>query len=122
MNSFNRSDRLGNQLHREIGNVIHFEITDPSLQSVTVSEVRLSRNLKDATVFIAVMGDDRDEVFARLVQAGTYIRKKTAARCNVKYMPRLNFKLDLSRERGAKIDNLLNQVRHDLEQDSSDSE
>jgi ribosome-binding factor A len=122
MNSFNRSDRLGNQLHREIGNVIHLEITDPALQFVTVTEVRLARNLKDATVFIAVMGDNRDEVFARLVHAGTYIRKKTAVRCNVKYMPRLNFKLDLSRERGAKIDSLLNQVRHDLEEDSSDSE
>jgi ribosome-binding factor A len=122
MNSFNRSDRLGNQLHREIGNVIHFEITDPRLQFVTVTEVRLARNLKDATVFIAVMGDDRDEVFARLVHAGTFIRKRTAERCSIKFMPRLNFKLDLSRERGAKIDNLLNQVKNDLEEDSSESE
>ena len=120
--SYKRSDRLGNQLHREIGKVIQFDINDPRLQFVTVTEVRLSGNLKDATVFISVMGDDKAVAFARLVNAGSFIRKRTGERCYLKYVPRLNFKLDKSRERGAKIDSLLNQVRQERETDSSESD
>ncbi len=120
--SYKRSDRLGNQLHREIGKVIQFDVNDPRLQFVTVTEVRLSSNLKDATVFISVMGDDKAVAFARLVKAGSFIRKCTGERCYLKYVPRLNFKMDKSRERGAKIDSLLNQVRQERETDSSESD
>ncbi len=120
--SYKRSDRLGNQLHREIGKVIQFDINDPRLKFVTVTEVRLSDNLKDATVFISVMGDDSEKAFARLVHAGGFIRKRTGERCYLKYVPRLNFKLDTSRERGAKIDNLLDQVKREQETDSSYSD
>ena len=120
--SYKRSDRLGNQLHREIGKVIQFDINDPRLQFVTVTAVRLSDNLKDATVFVAVMGDDSKKAFDRLVQANGFIRKRTAERCSFKYVPRLNFKLDTSRERGAKIDSLLDQVRREQESDSSYSD
>lgn len=120
--SYKRSDRLANQLHREIGNVIQYDINDPRLQFVTVTEVRLSDDLKDAKVFVSVMGNDQDEVFASLVHAGTFIRKRTAERCYLKYVPRLAFKLDTSRERAQRIDSLLEQVKAEHQPDSSDGQ
>ena len=50
--SYKRSDRLGNQLHREIIKVIQYDVNDPRLEFVTITEVRLSDNMKDATVFV----------------------------------------------------------------------
>ena len=61
--SYKRSDRLGSQLHREIGKVIQYDVNDPRLQFVTVTEVRLSDDLRDATVFVSVLGDDSVMVF-----------------------------------------------------------
>ncbi|MBW7996173.1 MAG: 30S ribosome-binding factor RbfA [Candidatus Glassbacteria bacterium] len=120
--SYKRSDRLGSQLHREVSNVIHYDINDPRLQFVTVTEVRLSDDLKDATVFISVMGDDKDEIFASLVHAGGFIRRRTGERCYLKYVPLLNFKLDTSRERAERIDSLLNKIRSEHNPDSPGGE
>lgn len=120
MKQFNRSDRLGNQLHREIGNVIQYDINDPRLQFVTVTEVRLSHDLKDATVFISVLGDDSVDVFERVVRAGGFIRRRTGERCYLKYVPRLNFKLDTSRENALRIESLLNEILPERGPDSPD--
>ena len=120
--SYKRSDRLGSQLHREIGKVIQYDINDPRLQFVTVTEVRLSDDLKDATVFVSVFGEVSADVFERLVHAGGFIRRRTGERCYLKYVPRLNFKLDTSRERAARIDSLLDEVRPDHGSDSPDED
>ena len=120
--SYKRSDRLGNQLHREIGKIIQYDIDNPRLKFVTVTEVRLSANLKDATVFVSVMGDDREKALASLVHAGSFIRKRTGERCYLKYVPRLNFRLDTSRERGQRIDSLLAKVRQEREKGLPDVE
>lgn len=120
--SYKRSDRLGSQLHREIGNVIQYDINDPRLQFVTVTEVRLSHDLKDATVFISVLGNDSAEVFERVVRAGGFIRRRTGERCYLKFVPRLNFKLDTSRERASRIESLLNEIRPEHGPDSPDGE
>jgi len=122
MKQFNRSDRLGNQLHREIGNVIQYDINDPRLQFVTVTEVRLSHDLKDATVFISVLGDDGADVFERVVRAGGFIRRRTGERCYLKYVPRLNFKLDTSRENALRIESLLNEILPERGPDSPDED
>jgi ribosome-binding factor A len=120
--AYKRSTRLGSQLHREIGNVIQYDINDPRLQFVTVTEVRLSDDLKDATVFVSIFGEDSADVFQSLVHAGSFIRRRTGERCYLKFVPRLNFKLDTSRQRAEKIENLLHEVRPDHGPDSPDED
>ncbi|MFH1069583.1 MAG: 30S ribosome-binding factor RbfA [Candidatus Glassbacteria bacterium] len=109
-NSYKRSDRLGHQLQREIGKVLQFDVRDPRLQFVTITEVRLSADLMDATVFVSIMGENREEVFNRVEHAGSFIRSRTAQRCYLKFVPRLNFKLDTTLETAARIENLIDQV------------
>ena len=98
-------------MHREIGNVLRFEVNDPRLEIVTVTGVHCSDDLKDATVFVAIPGEDKQKIFASLLHAGKFIRTCIGRRCYLKYVPRLNFKLDHSLEEAARIDNLIDSLR-----------
>ena len=109
-NAFKRSDRLGHLLQREIGNVLQLEVNDPRLRFVSVTGVRLADDLKDATVFVSIMGEDKQKTFDRLLGAVSFIRTCTGKRCYLKFVPRLNFKLDLTAERASRIDNLLREM------------
>ena len=120
--SYKRSDRLGRQLQREIGKVLQFDVSDPHLQFVTVTEVRLSDDLQDATVFVAAMGENKEEIFKNLQHAGSFIRSRAAQRCYLKFVPRLNFKLDTTLETAARIENLIDQVCKPELMDSEDGD
>ncbi|OGF98004.1 MAG: ribosome-binding factor A [Candidatus Glassbacteria bacterium RIFCSPLOWO2_12_FULL_58_11] len=109
-NAFKRSDRLGHLLQREIGNVLQLEVNNPRLRFVTVTGVRLSDDLKDATVFVSIIGEDKQKTFDSLLNAVSFIRTCTGKRCYLKFVPRLNFKLDLTAERASRIDHLLQEM------------
>jgi ribosome-binding factor A len=69
-------------------------------------------------VFISVFGDGAADVFERVVHAGSFIRRRTGERCYLKFVPRLNFKLDTTREHAIRIESLLDQVRSEMGPDS----
>ena len=108
--SYKRSDRLAHLLHREIGNIIQLEVSDPRLQFVTVTRVRLSDDLKEATVYISIMGEDKQKALESLRHAGSFIRACVGRRCYLKYVPRLYFRLDETLEKAARIDRILDSI------------
>jgi len=115
--AYKRSDRLAHLLHREISNILQLEVSDPRLQFVTVTGVRLSDDLKEATVYISIMGEDKQKALASLRHAGSFIRACIGRRCYLKYVPRLNFRLDETLEKAARIDRILDSIH--AERDSS---
>lgn len=115
--SYKRSDRLSHLLHREIGKILQLEVSDPRLQFVTVTRVRLSDDLKEATVYFSIMGEDKQKVLESFRHAGSFIRACIGRRCYLKYVPRLNFRFDETLEKAARIDQILNSIH--AEQDSS---
>jgi ribosome-binding factor A len=99
------------------------EITDPVLHGhvVTVPDVRMSPDLKLATVFVMPLGGkDVKDVIEALDRHRKFIRGEIARRINIKFAPELRFKQDSSFDYGAKIDALLDRpdVKRDLEADS----
>jgi ribosome-binding factor A len=94
-------------------------IKDPVLEGhvITVPDVRMSPDLKLATVYVMPLGGkDIDAVVAALDRHKKFLRSEIAGRINLKFAPEVRFKADQSFDCGTKIDALLNspQVRRDL--------
>jgi ribosome-binding factor A len=86
------------------------EISDDVLErhSLTVPEVRMSPDLKLATVYVLPLGGgDAEEAVAHLDKHKRYLRGLLAKRVRMKFMPELRFKVDTSFEASARIDELL---------------
>jgi ribosome-binding factor A len=92
-------------------------VHDPVLSeaSLTVSEVQVSRDLRQATVFVTELGSTlRPELRAALERAAPYLRGEAARRMHLKYAPELEFQPDPSFARAARIDALLAEERATL--------
>tara|TARA_Y100000588_G_scaffold362574_1_gene424403 strand:- start:2402 stop:2842 length:441 start_codon:yes stop_codon:yes gene_type:complete len=91
------------------------EIRDPDLAntSITVSEVSVSPDLKAAKVFVMPLaGKNCEKVITGLERAKTFLRNEVAKRVALKYMPRLNFKIDTAFDASQHLDQLLKSDDH----------
>jgi ribosome-binding factor A len=96
------------------------DIADPALEGkvVTVPDVRMSPDLKLATVYVMPLGGDNvADCLAALERHKKFLRGEIARRVNLRFAPEVRFKADPSFDYGGKIDALLNlpKVRQDLE-------
>jgi len=107
-----RQERIGEQLHQELMDVLQRRIRDPRLASITVTGVEVSPDLKQATVFVTSLGDReaRREALQNLQRASSFIRRELSQSLNMRFTPDLHFVLDESWQRGARIDQLLDQI------------
>ena len=99
------------------------DVLDPVLEThvVTVPRVRISPDLKLATIFVMPLGgQDATEVIAALERNKKFLRGEVVRKVNLKFAPDIRFRLDESFENAAKIDALLNspKVRGDLDDPS----
>jgi ribosome-binding factor A len=116
--SHHHFERLREQLQHEIGIVIAREMRDPRIPPVvTVTQVKLAQDTRDATVLVSVYGDEKvkKDALNALNAAAAYIQRMVSARVTVKNFPHLYFKLDTSLEHSQHINELLKEISHDLE-------
>ncbi len=110
--------------HELAGWLMRGELHDPRLAdaSVTISEVRASRDLKHATAYVAVLGHDRvpDDVLAALNHAAGALGGRLARSLHLKYAPRLRFAADDRYDEAARIDALLRAARAERGAESDD--
>jgi ribosome-binding factor A len=103
-------ERLVEEIRREIEVMLAGELKDPRLTaSILVTEARMSPDLRQGRVFIAVQGSEAEqaEVLAALESAAGFIRHELTERLQLRRSPRLEFVLDRSAEYGAHIEELL---------------
>ncbi|MFO1117504.1 MAG: 30S ribosome-binding factor RbfA [Beijerinckiaceae bacterium] len=103
------------------------EINDPVLEAhvVTVPRVKMSPDLKLATIFVMPLGGkDSSDVVKALDKHRAYLRGEVARKVNLKFAPDIRFKIDDSFDNFAKIDALLNseKVRRDLDAGAASGE
>ena len=119
-----RQLRVAEQMrHLLAENLIRGELRDPRLagRHLTVAEVRVSRDLKSATVFTTELGGELSrDVAAALQQASAYLGGWLARQMHLKYAPRLHFVADETFAHAAKIDRLLHEAHRapEREEDS----
>lgn len=112
--------RVGENVRHAISAILtRGDVQDPDLagRSVTVSEVRISPDLRNATVFVMPLGGDKDGVITKALNKNSaFIRGEMSKVVHMKYMPRLIFKIDESFDEASHIDALLKnpKVQQDL--------
>jgi ribosome-binding factor A len=110
-----RVHRVQNLLRAEISTVLLRKLKDPRVHMVTVSEVDVAPDLKNAHVWVSVYGEReyREEALEGLRSAAGYIRKELMNVLNLRPMPFLTFDLDTSLERGAHTLDVLDEALHE---------
>ncbi len=104
-----RPERMAEALREEITEIVGFELEDPRVQGVTVTDVRVSDNLRDARVFVLVEGDESEKAVAMsaLRNASSFVRQQVALSLNLHHAPQLHFARDTVEENATKIGKIL---------------
>jgi ribosome-binding factor A len=107
-----RQERVGERIHEEISQLLQTRVRDPRLAQVTVTGVDVSPDLKAATVFVSTLGDreSSNAALRGLQHASSFLRRALAQQLDTRFTPELRFVLDNSWQRGARIDELLEQL------------
>jgi len=107
-----RSERVADILREEIAQIVGYEMEDPRLTMVTVTDVRLSDNLRDARVYVTIAGDEKEHqaALSALRHAAPYVRKQLGLSLNLPRTPEIHFVRDLIEEQGERVDHLLYQI------------
>lgn len=115
-----RQLRVGEEIRHALSDIFRRgEFRDPVLHdlNVTVTEVRISPDLKNATAFVLPLGGGHPELIEALNRAGPYLRGVIAREVRLQHTPRLGFEADTSFDYASKIDRLLHDpnVARDLD-------
>jgi ribosome-binding factor A len=121
-----RQLRVGEALRHVLAELLmRGTVHDPLLAeaNLTVSEVRMSRDLRHAVAYVTELGGDlRGELLEALTRAAPYLRGEAARRIHLKYAPSLTFQVDPSFAEAARIDALLARERASLERAREDDD
>lgn len=112
---FKRTDRIADEMQKELAVLIQREIKDPRLgMMVTVSGVQVSTDLAHAKVFVTFLGRDTQAEVAEALKvlngAAGYLRTELSRRIKLRTMPALKFQFDASLLRGRALSNLIDQA------------
>ena len=121
MNPFSRADRVGGLIQEALSELLHKEISDPRLKSATITHVKMSRDLRLATVYFSTLGSKKDseEAAKGFKSALGYLKRSLATMLDLRYMPDIRFFYDESLEYGPHINQILKSISTDNEPDNS---
>ncbi len=117
-----RSLRIAQAIREVVATAILFEVSDPRVHSVTVLRVEVTGDLRQATIFVSVMGTEVEQRRAMegLKHASGFLQARVAARLQIRYTPILSFKSDDSVKKSVEIGRLIDEaVASDQKGDAS---
>lgn len=114
MREFKRTDRVADQLQKELAVLIQREVKDPRLGMITVSGVEVSRDLGYADVYVTLLGEQEGERIKENLQvlkhAAGFLRSQIAKRIKLRHVPELRFHYDESVVRGQQLSSLIDEA------------
>jgi len=115
-----RKDRVAELIREAISDIIRLKIKDPRVSGVTITEVRLTPDLKSARVFFSSMSDGMGELHKKGLEAATgFIRHQLGAELDLRYIPTLAFVYDTSFDNFDRINRILQTM--DVTESADDS-
>lgn len=107
-----RARRVGDQIQRELAEILREELKDPRVRLVTVTSVDVSADLAHAKVyFTSLAGEtERQEIAAGLARAAGFLRTALGRRMRIHNVPELHFVHDASIEEGVRLSHLIDQA------------
>jgi ribosome-binding factor A len=112
---FKRAVRVAERIQRELSDLVLKKLNDPRIGFVTFTEVRVSDDLRNATAFVSVFGDEKKKKDSMdgLNSALPFLQKEVFKRLDIKVSPKLYFRLDDTLEKAGKIESLLKQAKQE---------
>ena len=110
----NRAEIVGDEMRKVMQDIISNELKDPRVPLLTsVTQVKMTRDLSHATVFISVFGSEHDkqEALAAIDGANGFIHFQMCKRINLRLAPELHFKLDNTLDEAARMDAIIDRVK-----------
>lgn len=117
-----RVERLNEQFRRELMDILHNQVRDPRVGSLTVTAVEVTPDLYHARVYLTALDPaTREESLAGLAAAATYIRGEIGRRLHIRRSPELHFTWDDTLEHARRIEKLLHEAMPDRGADEDDA-
>jgi len=118
-----RATKVGEQMKKELGDIIGRKIKDPRVGFVTVTDVQVTGDLQQATVYISVLGDEeqRENTLKGLAKAKGFIRSEIGQRIRLRKTPEIFFEFDESIDYGNRIETLIHRI-HDEDRSKGEEE
>ena len=109
---FPRTRRVGEQIQRELAELIRTELRDPRLGMVSISSVQVSRDMAHAKIHVSVLGNEEQvsDSLGVLNHAAGFLRHKLGKILHMRVIPVLRFYHDRSLEEGARLGALINKA------------
>ena len=119
-----RANRVGEQMKKELSEIIGRKIKDPRIGFVTVTDVDVTGDLQQATVYISVLGDQeqREKTLQGLEKAKGFMRSEIGQRIRQRKTPELFFEFDESVDYGNRIESLISQIKKEEKPSVKDEE
>jgi ribosome-binding factor A len=107
-----RTDRVSRLIQEELGQMLIEGLKDPRIGFTTVTEVRVSADLRTARVYVSIYGGSEqcDETLAGLETAAGYLRRELGHRLRLKYTPELSFVRDDTLDRARRLDQVFDAI------------
>jgi len=109
---FSRSQRVSEQIRRELAELIRLEVKDPRVGFITLTDVELTPDYAHAKVFFTSMQGQEglDEILRGLRRASGFLRRELGRRVRIHTLPELHFHYDSSVEQGSRMSQLIDEV------------
>lgn len=120
-----RPDRVAEAIREEVATFLSEGAKDPRIRAfVTVTAVDVTRDLRHATVFVTLMGDEADKqsTVAGLASVATHLRSRLGKSLRLRLAPEIHFRADESVAHATRIEQLLAQIRTEREQQADGGE
>jgi ribosome-binding factor A len=117
-----RVERISTRIKEELSELLIFEIKDPRLTGVYVTDVNVDRELSYANIYVSALEglERKDEVLTGLISARDFIRKYLSKQISLRSFPQLRFYWDATPEKADQIERLLASIKSE-EQDQENS-
>jgi ribosome-binding factor A len=108
-----RSQRIADRIREELSEMIIFDIQDPRLVGVSITDVTVDRELAYAEIYVSSLGgsEDAPEIISGFDHASGYLRSELARRVELRVFPQLRFHWDPTPERAEHIEKLFDVIK-----------
>lgn len=110
MADFARTERVAQQIQRELAELVRLEINDPRVRLVTITGVEVASDYSHAKIFFTRLDGKHAEAQQGLEHAAGFLRSRLARALKLRVMPQLHFTYDASVERGSRLSQLIDQA------------
>lgn len=107
-----RTNRVAEQMKKELGDILSRKIKDPRVGFVTVTDISLTNDLQQAKVYVSVFGTEKEkeDSLLGLAKASGFVRSEIGKRIRLRKVPEIIFEFDEAHEYGNHIDSILREL------------